>query len=551
MNILFLNVGRRCELVRAFRSSLTARGGGVIFGTDIDPHAPGMHYVDRAEVFPHSSDDSFVERLNELENAHDIRLLIPTIDPDLELLAAKREEIESRCPNLRMLLSRDETIQATRNKRLCRERFAALGAEVPEAVDINTADLEFPIFMKPEAGSSSKGIGVLRSQKELEPFRGRDDLMFEQLVTGPEVTVDVLCDFAGEPLIAIPRRRIMTRGGEVSRGIVERNAELEALAMRLAKGLGCMGPVTVQFRMPAPGRFVAMELNARVGGGLPLSIAAGADWPGWILDLCTGVKPDLNRAVEDGLMMSRYDESVFIHTKTSVAPAPVSLDGIKAVIVDLDDTLYPERDFVMAGFRAVARRIFTDHGVEIEDVLRKNFDCGLRRDAFGAALREVGLEAEEAYVRRLVAVYRGDQSPLEPFSDIAVLETLRQQGMKIGLLTDGWGHVQEAKVKRLGIENLFDSIVYTDRLGGRDFWKPSTAPFEACLKQLDVAAREAIYIGDNPRKDFRGAKALEMRTFRLRRACAEHCAAEALSLADTADAEISSLAALLSRDSSG
>ena len=60
------------------------------------------------------------------------------------------------------------------------------------------------------------------------------------------------------------------------------------------------------------GAFVATEINPRLGGGLPLSVAAGADWPGWILDLCQGREPNTKTAIVDGLVMSRYDQSVFL-----------------------------------------------------------------------------------------------------------------------------------------------------------------------------------------------------------------------------------------------
>jgi len=546
MNILFLNVGRRCELVDSFRRSLALRGDGVIHGSDITEHAPGLYKVDQAHLLPHGSSPEFVDSFCSLCREHDIGLVIPTIDPDLEHLSTHAPEISARCPGTRLLLSPPETITICRDKRLARDRFAALGAEVPCAVDVDDPALTFPIFMKPARGSASQGVHLICNREELVAFRPQcSEPMFEEVVGGPEYTVDVLCDFTGHSLFAVPRRRIRVRAGEVTQGVVERSDELESLAMRLAEGFGCHGPVTLQFRLPpadsdARSRFVAMEVNARMGGGLPLTIAAGADWPGWIIDLTAGQAPNLSARVRDGLMILRYDASVFVETRPVEAPTRTKLEGVGAVIFDLDDTLYPERDFVFSGYRAVAERVYADHGIDIEPVLRAQFDKGIRRDVFGIALRR--LNPSEDYLRTLVAVYREHLPQLRPHVGIAALSKIRDTGRKLALLTDGLSAVQRNKVASLGIESLFDVIVYTHDLGGHATWKPSIVPFEACLRELAIEPSLAVYVADNPHKDFRGARQVGIRTVRIRHPGGEHASAEPQTRDDAPDLEVLSLA---------
>jgi putative hydrolase of the HAD superfamily len=318
--------------------------------------------------------------------------------------------------------------------------------------------------------------------------------------------------------------------------------------MRLAEGFGCEGPVTLQFRSPpgrrdAEQRFVAMEMNARMGGGLPLSIAAGADWPGWILDLCAGKAPALDVPIRDGLLLLRYDASVFVPTVAAPRSATGRLDA-KVVIFDLDDTLYPERDFVYGGYRAVAERVHADHGVDIEAELRAQFERGVRHDVFGLALRALGIRADETYLRTLVETYRTHTPALRPYVGIALLERLRAAGYGLGLVTDGITAVQRSKVASLGIEGLFDAIVYSHELGGRDTWKPSPLPYERCLAALQVEAHEAVYVADNPAKDFRGARRLGIATVRIRHPGGEHAAIEPATVFDAPDREIRSLTEL-------
>ena len=85
MNILFLNVGRRCELVREFKKVLPSfPGGGLVYGSDINPLAPALSKVDESVIFPHSSDSLFPKSFVCFCLENEIGLVIPTIDPDLK-----------------------------------------------------------------------------------------------------------------------------------------------------------------------------------------------------------------------------------------------------------------------------------------------------------------------------------------------------------------------------------------------------------------------------------------------------------------------------------
>ena len=86
----------------------------------------------------------------------------------------------------------------------------------------------------------------------------------------------------------------------------------------------------------------------------------------------------------------------------------------------------------------------------------------------------------------------------------------------IGLISDGYLDVQKLKFKALGLSDYFDAVVFSDEWG-RESWKPSQVPFEHCLGKLNVAPHEALYIGDNPLKDFLGANQLGMHSVWIKR----------------------------------
>lgn len=187
----------------------------------------------------------------------------------------------------------------------------------------------------------------------------------------------------------------------------------------------------------------------------------------------------------------------------------------RAVIFDLDDTLYPERSFVLSGFRAVAVHVAARFGLPAAQgyaELAAYFAAGIRGDTFDRWIAAHGWPTGLA--RELIAVYRDHTPELRPFPGVvALLETLRQH-LALGLVSDGQLAVQRRKLTALGLERYFDAVVFSDALG-RACWKPSPAPFRAVLARLGVAGPEAVYIADNPTKDFLGARAVGLDTIWL------------------------------------
>jgi putative hydrolase of the HAD superfamily len=195
-----------------------------------------------------------------------------------------------------------------------------------------------------------------------------------------------------------------------------------------------------------------------------------------------------------------------------------------AILFDLDDTLYPERAYVLSGFRAVAEYLGNTWGIDILSVylqLTLDFERGIRGHSFNLVLSHFGFPESECLVRRLVEIYRTHTPRIALYSDAARVLSLLRTHLLFGLLTDGYADVQRRKVHALGIEPFFDTIVYSDDFG-RQHWKPSILPFKHLLRRLDIKPDQAVYVGDNPRKDFIGARKIGMTTIQIKRAGTEH-----------------------------
>jgi len=216
----------------------------------------------------------------------------------------------------------------------------------------------------------------------------------------------------------------------------------------------------------------------------------------------------------------------------------------RAVVLDLDDTLYPEAAYVRSGFRAVAARAYETLDIPADQGERELlalFEAGVRGDTFDRWLAARGLGGDVA-VGDLVAAYRAHAPDIAAFPEaVPLLERLRAEGAAIGLLSDGDPAVQGAKLHALGLRDAFDAIVVTGELGP-DAWKPSPRGYVEVLRRLgDVPPGEAVYVSDNPAKDFVGARRAGLRSLRVRRPGGIYADLEPETTEHAPDAEVAGL----------
>lgn len=192
---------------------------------------------------------------------------------------------------------------------------------------------------------------------------------------------------------------------------------------------------------------------------------------------------------------------------------------IKAILFDLDDTLYDEMTFVTGGFSTVARYLAIRYHLpepELFATLMNLLAEEGRGKIFDRILQQHSLYTPER-VQELVNLYRTHPPELNLFPDAPLaLVGLRRQGFKLGLITDGMHRVQKSKVAALGMQELVDLVIYTDDLG-RQFWKPHPAAFRLAVAALGARPGEAVYVGNDPAKDFTGPSLIAMPSVQIRR----------------------------------
>lgn len=218
---------------------------------------------------------------------------------------------------------------------------------------------------------------------------------------------------------------------------------------------------------------------------------------------------------------------------------------LRAVVFDLDDTLYPERAYVLSGFRAVAEWCESNLAIPADSAfhdLSAMLDSGIRGDTFDRFCEAHGLD-RKAVVPHMVTVYREHRPQLATYDGVPELLKRLDARYLLGVVSDGHADVQHKKLTSLGIRELFADVVFSDELG-RDHWKPSARPFAAISQKLGVRPEEAVYVGENSLKDFLGARRAGMGTIRVLGPAGFYTHEPPPSIEHAADLEVDSLADL-------
>jgi putative hydrolase of the HAD superfamily len=191
--------------------------------------------------------------------------------------------------------------------------------------------------------------------------------------------------------------------------------------------------------------------------------------------------------------------------------------NIRCIVLDIDDTLYLERDYVLSGFQAVDRWVRARFGVEkFCESAWSAFEAGRRGDIFNYCLGEAGVEPTPDTLAEIVTVYRTHVPAITLTADARSFLNRSSLHARLAVVSDGPLESQNAKARALGLSQWAEPIVLTAAYGP-DFHKPSPRPFELVSTRLESSPGDCCYVADNPLKDFSGPKSLGWQTIRVRR----------------------------------
>ena len=315
-NILITSAGRRVELVESFKEEGRKLDEDLkVICTDLAPElSPACQIADLYFRAPRVTNQKYISFLKKTCAANSIVLIIPTIDTELLILSKHREEFLKL--GINVVISDVSLIQACRNKNHTADLLHNIKIDTPAILNAN--NLNFPCFVKPYDGSRSMGAFVLNDKSMLtSDLLDNPKNMFMEFVpeTYDEYTVDIYYDKFGILRSLVPRLRIETRAGEISKGLTTKGVVYDYLKDKLLNLKGAKGCINLQLFVDLKDKsFKAIEINPRFGGGYPLSYSAGANFPMMLIqEYILGEKVDFLEDWKDNLLMLRYDSKVLIH----------------------------------------------------------------------------------------------------------------------------------------------------------------------------------------------------------------------------------------------
>ena len=318
LSVLFTCIGRRVSLLESFRRAAKQQKINASFlGTDTTELSPALQLCDQRFGVKPTTHTGYIKQVLSIVKSNSVKLLVPTVDLDLKRLAQNKPKFAAL--GCRVLVSDPEVIDICQDKRKTYRFLVGNGFDTALTMSIRSAlskkKIEWPCFLKPWDGYAGRGNAVINNRKELLFYAKRiPNAICQELVEDSEYTCDVYVDFGMKVRCVVPRKRIEVRAGEVSKGQIAKNAHLMSEATTLVEKLGAgPGVITLQLFLTDDGKIKYIEINPRFGGGAPLSIKAGADFPKWILQELTGRKPNIRPdSFKDNLLMLRYDSEVWL-----------------------------------------------------------------------------------------------------------------------------------------------------------------------------------------------------------------------------------------------
>ncbi|KEI12085.1 carbamoyl phosphate synthase-like protein [Clostridium novyi B str. ATCC 27606] len=318
MNILLTAIGKRVQLIKHLRKEFN------VIGTDVGELAPTINFVDKFYKIPKFNETQYLKNLLDICNNEKVDVLIPLYELEFKILSKNRYKFKKIGTEL--LLSNSKIIDICNNKYSTYE-FLNDSIKCPKVYyerDIEFIIKEkmeqiFPLIIKPKNGMGSNGVFKINDLRELEFFKEYvKEPIIQEYIDGEEYTVDVLCDLNGKPVYIVPRKRLEVRSGEVSksRTIYDNNIINQTLKIIdkfnaiNVDGIRLMGPLTLQFFKTNENEIYFLEINPRLGGGVPLSFEAGANYSIAIKRMINKEKLEYKKYFKE-LTMLRFDDAIY------------------------------------------------------------------------------------------------------------------------------------------------------------------------------------------------------------------------------------------------
>ena len=315
MKILLSSVGRRGYLVKYFKQALGSQGQ--VWGGDSSPYAAGFAYCDRRILLPTVDTSEYVDFVLDLCRKEGIDIVIPLIDPELEVLSLRRDDFQKN--GIMVVVSPHSTVQMCYDKYETFKFAQQHGIAAPltilsveEALKLlDMGALRWPLSVKPRKGSASEDICHCRDEDRLcRAFEVCPEPMIQQYLEGDEFGYDLFGDQNFRSISVYCKKKLAMRAGETDKAISTADPVHINFGRKILESMQLFGPADVDVIVDGDGPKL-LEINPRFGGGYPCSHMAGADFCRKLISIRLGkeLSPDIG-SCPDGICMLKQDEII-------------------------------------------------------------------------------------------------------------------------------------------------------------------------------------------------------------------------------------------------
>ncbi|WP_201316269.1 HAD-IA family hydrolase [Dyella sp. EPa41] len=454
---------------------------------------PGRLFADRYLVAPPiAQKERFADFMEEVIREECVDLVLPCSNIVLKPLASLRDRIEAT--GARLGVCDENLLDILLDKQRCYEEMLAVGIPVQRPTTLSLASV-LPLCGKPRDGWGGRDMVVVRSREELLALDveryARTHCWVPYLENFSEFSVDLAIDFNAEVSPLTLRQRIRTSGGFAVISDSTSDAHVGVIANQVAHWIaqhGGRGLFNLQVLRVDDGTLYVSDINPRHGTSSCHARAEGNN----LVAFLAGLKATTSR--------------VPVRTIRSLQQKSMPVPGRRhwqGVVFDLDDTLIDHKRWMMDKMRAAAPSL--SHLVSPDVLLGETY--AIVEEGHHDRLIDIlagRLSLNEDHGQLLEAYRSGAPEKAWIFPEVAdVLRTLRDAGLRLGLLTDNPPASQRAKLKTLvELHGMFDAVVFTREYGAE---KPDAMGFRTIANGLQLAPEALLMVGDNVARDAVGA----------------------------------------------
>lgn len=311
MNVIIPNVGRRGYLVDYLKS--TVGFTGKVFVSDCDRTASGLYGKnDGFFILPRPVNDEkrYVKELRDLCEMENIKIVIPVIDPEIDILSKHRDYFFDK--DIHLIVSSQKVLEICYNKIMMNTFLDTIGLKHPRTYEnienylnaVSNGEINYPVIIKPIYGSGGANTYVIENEIQLKALFKEKMIIQEYLAGAIEYGTDTFNTFDGEPVRTVIKKKISMRSGETDKALTVHVPEIRDMLIYLGTKLGHIGNLDTDVLLYM-GQYYIIDMNPRFGGGYPATHEAGVNLLQLIIEMVEGrrVIPNYDEYIDHLLVM--------------------------------------------------------------------------------------------------------------------------------------------------------------------------------------------------------------------------------------------------------